>query len=104
MALLIFPCLIFGACSVHSPKIKASSYTIEIKEMKFQPSDLTVNKGDTVIWINHDMVAHDVTEDPAKAWSSSKLQQGQMWSKVVTENTSYFCSIHVVMKGKLIVR
>jgi plastocyanin len=32
--------------------------TVEIKDMKFQPAEITVKKGDTIVWINHDMVTH----------------------------------------------
>ena len=84
-------------------KNTSSFHTIEIKEMKFQPDQLKLHKGDTVLWINKDITDHDVTEQTKKAWTSSKLPMGKSWSKVVTESTDYFCSLHVVMKGKLIV-
>lgn len=31
--------------------------------MKFVPDDITVKKDDTIVWINRDMTAHDVTEE-----------------------------------------
>src|SRR4026208_2089574 len=84
------------------PKKAASkTYTVEIRGMKFQPAELVVRKGDTVVWVNKDIVAHDVTEEPGKAWSSSTLVPGQSWSLIVTQSANYYCSIHVVMKGKL---
>ena len=79
-------------------------YSVEIKQMKFQPASLTVQKGDTVIWTNHDIVMHDVTEEKSKAWTSGPLAPGQSWSLVVTESADYYCSIHLVMKGKLTVQ
>lgn len=78
-------------------------YTVEIREMKFQPAELVVQKGDTVVWVNKDIVAHDVTEEPGKAWTSSTLATGQSWSLIVTQSANYYCSIHVVMKGKLMI-
>ncbi|MEO7264410.1 MAG: plastocyanin/azurin family copper-binding protein [Ferruginibacter sp.] len=78
-------------------------FKVEIKQMQFQPAELALQKGDTVIWTNHDIVTHDVTEEKGKLWTSGPLAPGQSWSLVVTENADYFCSIHVVMKGKLIV-
>lgn len=78
------------------------SYTIEIKEMKFEPAQLIVQKGDTVVWINRDIVSHDVTEEPTKAWTSGVIPIGQSWSLIVTKSADYYCSIHVVMKGKLL--
>jgi plastocyanin len=84
-------------------KNTSSFHTVEIKQMKFQPNELKLHKGDTVLWINKDITDHDVTEETKKAWTSSKLPIGKSWSKVVEESANYFCSLHVVMKGKLIV-
>lgn len=81
---------------------KPQTHVVEILDMKFQPENLQVHKGDTVIWINKDIVAHDVTEDN-KAWASPTLPNESSWKKVVTESASYYCSIHVIMKGKLTV-
>lgn len=86
-----------------TPKNTSSFHTVEIKQMKFQPNELKVHKGDTVLWINKDITDHDVTEETKKAWTSSKLSMGESWTKVVNESAEYFCSLHVVMKGKLIV-
>jgi len=79
----------------------SKTYTVEIKDMKFVPAEITVNKGDTVVWINKDMMDHDVTEEPSKAWTSSAIHAGGSWKMAVNDNTDYYCSIHVVMKGKL---
>lgn len=93
----------FNECNVKTKESKPKLHIVEIKQMQFQPATLTVNKGDTVEWINRDMVAHDVTEEPHKAWTSSSLPEGASWRMVVKNNTDYYCSIHQVMKGKLIV-
>lgn len=69
--------------------------------MKFEPAVLTVKKGDTVTWINKDLVDHDVTEEKSKAWHSTPLKPGQRYSRIIRSAADYFCSIHVVMKGKL---
>ena len=69
--------------------------------MQFQPAELVIKKGDTVTWINKDFVDHDITEEKDKAWKSLLLKAGKKFSRVIKANTDYFCSIHVVMKGKL---
>jgi len=91
--------MILNGCS--SKPEQPKTYTVEIKDMKFVPDSITVNPGDTVIWINKDMVAHDVTEESTKAWSSNIIPSGGSWKMAVSERADYFCSIHVVMKGKL---
>ena len=98
--LVFFP----GSCTTNPDKIAHKTYTVEIKQMKFDPAALIVQKGDTVVWINRDIVAHDVTEELTKAWTSSVMPTGQSWSLVVTKSADYYCSIHVVMKGKVVVQ
>jgi plastocyanin len=92
------------SCSEESSNKKYAKHTIEIKEMKFQPAELIVQVGDTVVWINRDLVVHDVTEYPGKSWSSAAIQNGGTWSYVVKSSIDYFCNIHQVMKGRLIVK
>ncbi len=76
-------------------------HVIEIKDMKFQPESLSVKRGDTVMWINHDMVTHCVTEQKTKAWTSSNIVANSSWTMVIKNDADYFCAIHQVMKGKI---
>ena len=79
------------------------THIVEIKQMKFEPAEIKVHKGDRVLWINKDITNHDVTELSKKAWASSPLSTGQSWSMTVTQSEDYFCNLHQVMKGKIIV-
>jgi len=72
--------------------------------MKFNPAELSLQKGDTVVFINNDLVVHDITQTPDKSWNSSNLSPGQSYRMAVKESSDYFCSIHPTMKGKLIVK
>jgi plastocyanin len=78
-------------------------HSVEIRQMKFFPEVITVHAGDTVAWINNDIVVHDITEEKNKAWSSSPLPVGSTWQMVANNSVDYFCSIHVMMKGKIVV-
>ncbi|HYC28755.1 MAG TPA: plastocyanin/azurin family copper-binding protein, partial [Chitinophagaceae bacterium] len=78
-------------------------HTVRILDMVFQPASLTVKHGDTVVWVNEDMLAHDVTDAVNKAWSSGRMEPAASWQKIFTESADYFCSLHSVMKGKVIV-
>jgi plastocyanin len=95
---------LFFGCRSTPEKPMPAKHTIEIKAMKFQPTELVVKKGDTVVWVNQDIVAHDVTEAPGKAWASPIMASGASWSLVVEKSADYYCSIHVVMKGKLLMQ
>ena len=79
-------------------------YTVEIKDMKFVPDTITVNKGDEVVFVNRDIVAHCVTEETSKAWTSGSLASGESYLLVAKESAAYYCAIHKVMKGKIIVK
>lgn len=104
MRTILLLAVILLAVSCGGPPEKGhKTYTVEIAQMKFSPAVITVNKGDIILFVNHDMVAHDVTEQSKKAWSSSVLQPGASWKMEVVSSADYYCSIHVVMKGKITV-
>lgn len=100
---LLISILLFNSCSSDPGKAVPKVYTVEIRQMKFQPAELKVLKGDTVVFINRDFVTHDVTEESSKSWTSSSLPVGKSWSLVVAKSFNYYCSIHQVMKGKIVV-
>ena len=79
-------------------------HKIDIKGMKFVPEQIFVNMGDTIVWINKDVFAHDVTEFTTKKWGSSKLEPAMSWAKIIKEDDEYYCSLHVVMKGKIFLK
>ena len=84
-------------------KNTASYHSVVIRQMKFEPAELKLHKGDTVLWINKDITDHNVTEEVVKKWTSSKIPANKSWSMVVKQSDDYYCSIHLVMKGKLLV-
>lgn len=85
-------------------KAGSKSFTVVIQQMQFTPAEIAVNEGDTVIWINRDIVDHNVTEEKNKEWSSSTLPPGKSWNMIVIKDADYLCTIHPVMKGKLTVK
>lgn len=101
MLLSIF---LLSNCQNTSAKGSPKVHKVEIKGMNFQPAVINVQKGDTVIWTNMDIVAHDATEETKKEWSSSPIPNGKSWKMAVQKSANYFCSIHPVMKGKIVVK
>ena len=73
---------------------------VRIIGMKFEPSDIMINPGDTVTWVNSDDLPHTVTEDTG-AWTSGKIEAGQAFSRQFCDTgaLSYHCQIHPAMKG-----
>ena len=83
--------------------VTSTKHTVIIKGMAFDPAELHVHKGDTVIWINKDLVPHNVTDFPKATWTSGTLELGKLWEKNISNTFDYYCSIHPTMKGKIIV-
>lgn len=78
--------------------------TVIIKQMQFNPAILNVSKGDTVVWINQDLVDHDITSDANKLFYSDTLKVGKSWKYAVSDSASYHCSIHPSMKGQIVLK
>ncbi|MBF9251671.1 cupredoxin domain-containing protein [Pontibacter sp. 172403-2] len=79
------------------------SHRVEIVQMRFQPAELSVKKGDTVVFVNKDVVTHNVTEESGKSWKSPALASGESWIVVVSRTSDYYCSFHPMMKGKILI-
>ncbi|MDH3711751.1 MAG: hypothetical protein OER04_17805 [Cyclobacteriaceae bacterium] len=75
--------------------------TVEILQMAFKPAILKVPRGTLVVFVNRDLVDHDITEESGTSWSSGVLKPQQTWSETFDQNEDYFCSLHVVMKGRV---
>lgn len=80
--------------------------TINIKDMAFTPSTITVQAGAIVRWVNRDSVTHSVVfSKGSNINSSGALSGGQSFSvKFNTKGTyPYSCGIHPSMTGTVIV-
>lgn len=82
---------------------EAETHIVRITQMKFVPDVVNVHNGDTIMWINDDLVEHDVTEETLMSWTSSRLSPGSVWKMVATNSEAYYCSLHVIMKGQIVV-
>jgi plastocyanin len=78
------------------------THILEIRNSQFTPAEITVNVGDTIKWINRDIVPHTATADD-KSWDSKLIGSGEEWELIVEKNmfTSYFCTFHPGMKAKV---
>lgn len=81
---------------------KSETKIVTIENMKFNPAIITVKKGDKITFINNDIVAHNATEKN-NLWASPLLANGKSWTFSPEKTSDYYCTVHVVMKGKIIV-
>ncbi len=77
---------------------------VKIDDFSFSPKSLTVKAGATVTWTNHDDIPHNVVSTEKK-FSSPVLDTDQNFSFTFREPGSYpyFCKIHPMMTGTVIV-
>ncbi len=81
-------------------------HVVEIQGMAFHPAVLHVKRGDTVVWINRDIVPHTATSTGKPAWDTGPLVQGASGQYIPRRKGEepYFCKFHPVMLGKLIIQ
>lgn len=81
-----------------------TTHRVTIEGMQFNPPSVTVERGDTVVWVNKDLVAHTATA--AGVFDSHEIAPGASWTHVATMpgRHAYICTFHPAMKAKLTVK
>lgn len=86
-----------------SPSGKAAGHIVSIEGMQFSPATLTVRRGDTVTWVNKDLVPHTATA-LSRTFDSGAIAAGASWTYTVGEagSIAYTCLFHPTMQGTLV--
>jgi plastocyanin len=81
---------------------RPATHTVVIDSLRYDPQDLTVKAGDTVIWINRDPFPHTVTAD-GKQFDSHEIAAGRSWKHTVRTASvfAYGCTLHPTMRATL---
>jgi plastocyanin len=74
-------------------------HEIQMRGNSFAPRSRTVTVGDTVVWVNSDIVRHNVVR--AELFDSGDLRSGERfeWVPADTGTVRYQCTIHQRMRG-----
>ena len=85
------------------PALGANS--IGIDNFRFTPAELTVAAGTKVEWINQDDVPHLIVSKTGAFKPSPLLDTDQKFSATLSKagTYDYFCSLHPMMQGKIVV-
>ena len=102
---VVAACLTAWVNPTAAERPRPKTHTISLEGMRFQPDDLTVASGDTIVWVNKDLVAHTATSEsggfdskiiqPEKAWRFTIKKKGEF---------AYACLLHPTMKAMLRVK
>ena len=77
-------------------------HRIEITNFVFVPAVVNARVGDTITWVNSDIVPHTATGEGG-SWDTGSISKGESKSLVVTAGmvSDYICRFHPTMKGAL---
>jgi plastocyanin len=98
--------LCIAAAAGHVPLAQAKTWTVKIAGMQFGPATVTVARGDTVVWVNDDVVAHTATSSVAGRFDSRAIAPGGNWRYEADTpgRYPYACTFHPTMQATLIVK
>jgi plastocyanin len=97
--------LLAGSLGAAEAAPKPATHTVTIDATSYSPRTLTVHPGDTVVWVNQDLIAHTATAKNG-SFESGDIPPGKSWKYAVRSEGlfAYACDYHVTMKGTLRVR
>jgi plastocyanin len=79
-------------------------HVVSMSGMKFDPAELTVESGDRVRWKNDDLVAHTATSKGRFDSGSIAPQESFVATLSKPGAVDYACTLHPMMKGRIVVR
>ncbi|OWV98085.1 plastocyanin/azurin family copper-binding protein [Rhizobium sp. R693] len=89
-----------AALALGAVPVRAEMVTVTIEKMMFSPAEINARPGDTIEWINKDVLAHTAT---VKGDWEVVIPPGKSGSVVLKTVTSidYYCRFHPNMKGRI---
>jgi plastocyanin len=100
--LLAFIVIILGAGPIPVRAVRADTIKVVIDKLVFSPAEINAKVGDTVEWVNKDILAHTATV--RGAWDV--MIAADKTASVVLKNAGavdYYCRFHPNMKGRMVV-
>jgi len=84
------------------PATRPTEHSVVIENMQFNPPQLTVHRGDRIVWVNKDLFPHTATA-VSKTFDSGSIAAGGSWSWVARSSGefAYGCTFHPTMKGAI---
>ena len=91
-----------GAGAMLAGGVKPVTHTVTIDATSYTPARLTVHVGDTVVWVNKDLIPHTATAKGG-GFDSKVLAAGASFRFTVKAKggTDYACLFHPTMTGRI---
>lgn len=99
-------CLVFALFAPEFSASAAETHMVTIREFRFEPAELRVRTGDTVVWRNDEKrSAHSVLFLQRNIDESPRLFPDEQWQMTFTEagDYPYRCGPHPEMRARIIV-
>jgi plastocyanin len=82
----------------------AKEHRVSIENLRYEPKEIHIKKGETVLWTNSDDRDHTVTADDG-SFASKKLSGKDTFERKFTKagKYKYHCDYHPRMKGTVVV-
>ncbi len=77
---------------------------VSIEGMKFEPQNVTLQPGDTVVWHNRDLVPHTATSMGVFDTGPIAAGASKSWTATQAGRYDYICSFHPGMRASLSVQ
>lgn len=98
---LLLAVVVLSGCAAKPAPPPASTGTVEVsmKNLKFDPMEVTIKVGSTVQWMNNDSMSHDVTGENM-AWQSTGgaggMKPHDVFNKTFDAAGTYkfYCTLH----------
>ena len=90
---------------VTSPLPAGPTVQAPIVDLAFQPAELAITAGTTVIWTNNGQEPHTVTSSDGSFQTEGNLKSGGVYQHAFAApgTYAYICAIHSTMKGTIVV-
>jgi plastocyanin len=95
--------ILAGGAAAAPPR--PAKHTVVMEAVAFQPADLTVKAGDTIVWTNKDPFPHTV-KAAGGGFQSTEVDAGKAFTFRATKKGDYpyVCTLHPTMSGMLHVK
>jgi plastocyanin len=94
----------FALAGAMSVPVYAETIQITIDKLVYSPSEATAKVGDTIEWINKDVLAHTATANAGDNWNVviAPMKTGRLVLRKAG-TVDYFCQYHPNMKARIVV-